>query len=196
MKDRILKLLVSGYKQSDICGIVGCTPSYISQLMADEDFKAKVIAGMTEAAQENDEEVHLENRYQKLKHKILNNIEESLPNAELPQLVRALEVVDKVEDNTKRRKMPVPSAGNVINGTVHITNIALPAHALAAPAPIVTLNEKSEIIAIDNKPLAPMSSTGVKNIFSQIQQKRVQDKVGKLLDDATAAQVQKVIAEL
>lgn len=182
MKDRILKLLIAGYKQSDICGIVGCTPAYVSQLMADEEFREKVKAGLVEAAAENDEEVHLENRYQKLKHKILNNIEDSLPNAELPQLVRALEVVDKVEDNVKRRKMPAPSTGNVINGNVHITQIAMPAHALALPAPVVQVNELNEIVAIDNRPLAPMSSEGVKNIFNQIA--------------ANRAQAQKVIEQL
>ena len=167
MKDRILKLLIAGYKSSDIAGIVGCSPAYVTQLIKDPEFYKAVEAGRIQNAQEEDEEKHLDNRYQRVKHKILNNIEESLVSAEFPQLVRALEVVDKIEDNAKRRKMPAPTSG-VINGNIHITNIQLPAHALAAPAPAVLVNEKNEIIAIDNKPLAPMSSDGVKNIFKQI----------------------------
>lgn len=171
MKDRIKKLLIAGYKASDIASIVGCSPSYVSQLLHDGEFKAEVEAAMLAQQADDDEEVHLENRYQKIKHKILNNIEQSLPNAELPQLVRALEVVDKVEDNTKRRKLPAPVSPTNI-GSIHITQIALPAHALEAPKPVVTVNEKNEIIAIDARPLAPMSSDGVKNIFSQIMEKR------------------------
>lgn len=174
MKDRIRKLLIAGYKASDIAGVVGCTPAYISQLMADEEFKASVQAGFVEAAAEADEEVHLETRYQKLKHKIMNNIEESLPNAELPQLIRALEVVDKVEDNTKKRRNPVLSNPSPNIGSIHITNIALPAHALAAPRPVIEMNAQAEILSINNKPLAPMSADGVKNIFAQLQARKEQ----------------------
>lgn len=176
MKDRIKNLLVAGLKSSEIATIVGCSPSYVSQLLKDEDFQREVEAGKIANAQERSEEEHLETRYLTTKHKILNAIEENIPHSELPALVRALEVVDKVEDNAKRRKMPAPSTG-VINGNIHITNISLPAHVLSAPVPIVQMNDKQEIIAIDAQPLAPMSADGVKNIFAQLKDRKLQHAI-------------------
>lgn len=43
-KDRILKLLGSGLGGEVVSATVGCDPSYISQLMSDEDFRQKVLA--------------------------------------------------------------------------------------------------------------------------------------------------------
>jgi len=43
-KDRILKLLGSGLGGEVVSATVGCDPSYISQLMADEEFRSRVLA--------------------------------------------------------------------------------------------------------------------------------------------------------
>lgn len=166
MKERIKNLLAAGMRASEIATTVGCSPSYVSQLLADPEFKSAVETAMISEQAEKTEEDHLDKRYQILEHKILNNIADQLPQADLPQLTRALEVVAKRQTEMKRSRMPVVQAVN--NGNIHITNIALPAHALAASAPVVSVNEKNEIIAIDAKPLAPLSSNGVKNIFNQL----------------------------
>jgi hypothetical protein len=70
-------------------------------LLLRNEFKAK-----------DDEEVHLDIRYQNLEHKILNNIEQSLAGSELPQLTRALEVVAKRQIERSKVKNPVPQYWN------------------------------------------------------------------------------------
>ena len=179
MKERIKNLLANGLKATEVATIVGCTPAYISQLWGDKEFRTSVEAIKIEQTKEKTEEDHLDTRYQNLEHKIINNIEGELGNAELPQLVRALEVVGKRQSERRKEKNPAlanptPAIGI---GSIHITNIALPAHALMAPKPVVEVNEKNEIIAIDAKPLAPMSSDGVKNIFTQIKERKQQAAV-------------------
>jgi transcriptional regulator with XRE-family HTH domain len=172
VKERIKNLLASNMKASDIATVVGCSPAYITQLWNNEDFRAEVEALRIANQTEKTEEEHIDNRLQNLTHKILNNIERTLPEAELPQLTRALEVVGKMQIEKKRDRAPVvatPAGGNI-----YITQIALPQHALNHTPPVVQVNEKNEIIAIDNKPLAPMSSVGVKNIFQQMKEKATQ----------------------
>lgn len=180
MKERIRNLLASGMKPADVASTVGCSPGYVSQLWKDEEFKKSVEALAVADAGEKSEEEHLDKRYQNLEHKIINNIESELGNAELPALTRALEVVAKRQNERRKEKLPVtPTTQQIAN--IHVTNISLPAHALARPAPIVQVNEQNEIIAIDNKPLSPMSSDGVKNIFQQIRERNAATKAAQAI---------------
>jgi len=178
MKERIRNLLASGIKPAEISSIVGCSPSYISQLLKDEDFKKEVEALIIQNAQEKTEEEHLDTRYQNLEHKILTNIENSLPEAELPHLTRALEVIAKRQIERTKIKNPIPTAPLV---NITVAQIALPQHVLEAPKPAIAVNEKNEIIAIDAKSLAPMSSEGVRNIFKQLQEKK--NEVKQVLEE-------------
>lgn len=177
MKDRIKRLLASGLKASEVASIVGCSPAYVSQLLKDEDFRKSVEELMLSSQEEQAEEVHIAKRYEKVEHKILNKMEEAIEGAELPQLTRALEVIGKRRDEAMRPKgitLMNPMGIGHVNGNVnvHVTQIALPSHELKRLAPQVQKNESNEIIAINNKPLAPMSSTGVKNIFEQMNPSR------------------------
>lgn len=188
MKDRIKNLLAGGMKAVDVASTVGCTPAYISQLWANEEFRKEVEALATANAQEKTEDEHLDTRYVNLEHKLLTNIEKEADNAEFPQLVRALETIAKRSEARARAKVPAIAANNNTTN-IHITQIALPAHAMQLPAPVVQTNELNEIVAIDNRPLAPMSSTGVKNIFAQMKERIAQ----KALE---ARQQSNIVAEI
>lgn len=169
MKERILAYLIDGVKASQISTIVGCSPSYISQLLADPSFKEEVEKGRIANAKPADEV--LETRYEALEHTIVSRIHEELATAELPALTRALDSVVRARDTRHQRKNPVLQQAGI---QVNVVSLQLPAHALPRNAPAVVLNEQREIIAIDNKPLAPMSSEGVKSLFSQIKEKKEQ----------------------
>lgn len=174
MKERIEALLINGYQPTEVVSVVGCTPSYISQLLKDTDFAARVQAGRIASAGEADEEIHLDKRYDKFEHKLLTSMEDGLAEASLGEKTRALEAIYKRKATKHAMKHPVPT-GPVINNYV---SLALPAQAVAQiknMGPVVEINEQKEIIAIDNKPLAPMSSSGVKGLFAQIQERRAED---------------------
>lgn len=180
MKDRIKKLMGNGLKASEVATIVGCSPGYISQLLKDESFLKEVEAALLENQQGDSEEEHLVKRYERIEHRILNKMEDAMEGAELPQLTRALETIGKRKDEMRKPHGLSPSnplgAGTVNNGTVnlHITQIALPAHAIKSITPVIEMNSNNEIISINNKPLAPMSSSAVKNIFEQMNPNRTQ----------------------
>lgn len=161
MKDRILNYLASGLQPAQISSILGCSPAYISQLLKDPDFKAKVEAAMIDNKTPADEA--LDNKYEALEHTIVKEMQAQVIQAELPHLTKALEAVTKAQDARAKRKNPGLQQATILQ---QVVQISVPQHAIAAP--VLTLNEKSEVVAIDSKPLAPLSAGGVKALFQQL----------------------------
>ena len=166
-KERAAGYLAQGVGAGQVAKIMGVTPGYISQLLKEEDFKLLVEKSKSlNDGSEEAEQQSIQKKYTGLEHQILTAIAESLPNAELPALTRALEVVANRQDKVMARKMPAAINGGGGNGVnVHVT-LTLPAHAIPS-APVIQLNEKSEVVAIDSKPMSPMSSVGVERLFKQ-----------------------------
>jgi hypothetical protein len=175
MKERIRNLLIAGLKATEVATIVGCSPSYIAQLMKEEEFIQSVEAGKIAAQTEKTEEDHLDTRYQNLEHKIITSIEGSLDEASLGEKVRALETINKRSDAIARRKLPVPT-GTTLTVNNNYVSLAMPQQAMKHMGPVVEVNTKQEVIAIDGKALAPMSSDGVKGLFERLKARNDEDK--------------------
>ena len=157
MKDRIKHYLANGLKASEVASVLGCSPAYISQLLKKE-VEAAMLDNQAPASD------RLDVKYESLEHAIIAQMQSAVIGAELPHLSKALEAITKAQDIRHKQKNPA-----LVNGpqlVQQVVNITLPAHALQVPA--LTLNEKSEVIAIDSRPMASMSSDGVKNLFSQL----------------------------
>lgn len=171
MRNRILNYLASGIKAAQVATIVGVSPGYISQLLKEESFKEELEAlVLTKPA--DAEETDLDNKYVSLEHSILRGIEEAIPGAELPALARILDSVTKRQDMRFQRKFPSnPLGGAGVN--VQVVQISLPAHSIPRE-PVVELNSQGEILAIDNKSLAPMTAESVKALFATMTQKKEQ----------------------
>lgn len=167
MRDRILSYLSSGIKPAQVATIVGCSPGYISQLLKEESFITE-LNDLVLQKPEDAEEKDLDNKYISLEHNILKQVENAIIGAELPALTRALEVVAKRQDLRMQRKNPAQQSNPL--GTSHFSfiTVSLPNHAL--PPPVILLNEQKEILAINSKSLAPMSSDSVKGLFETIKQ--------------------------
>lgn len=164
MRDKILNYMAQGVKASQVASIVGCTPAYISQLSKDEGFLAELKAAREAAYKDVDEDKVLTNKYMALEHKLLDSMENAMAMAELPAITRALEVIaTRQEKRAQRLAGPVQQPGNTV-----IVNLTLPSHAI----PEYQINPQREVVSIGNRIISPMSSEGVKNLFTQIQQQR------------------------
>lgn len=162
-KDKIKAYLGDGLKPSQITSLVGCSPAYISQLLKDEDFKNDVLALQQNSTRTDDEK--LGTKYEALEHSIISEMMNAVGGQELPVLARALDSVVKAQDMKAARKNPIPQGATSF---VNIVSLTLPAHALQRDIPVITTNEIGEVIAIDDKPMAPMSSDGVKGLFAKM----------------------------
>ena len=168
MKDKILSYLASGLKASEVASILGCNPSYISNLMKDELF-LKELEDIKVNQPANAEEVTVDNRYLSLETQILKRMSEAILDAELPAMTRALEVVAKVRDMRFQRKNPALTNPLGSGGNYTIVNLTLPVHAL--PPATIELNTQKEILSLNGKAMAPMSSDSVKGLFDSIKNK-------------------------
>lgn len=167
MKERIKTYLASGLKPAQICSIVGCSPAYISQLWADEKFRAETEALMADSGDKVDEKLDI--KYESAEHQILDAMQDAITGASFSELSRGLETIAKVRDMKANRKNPIVQPGGGNNFT--LVQLTLPAHAIPAQ-PNVVLNAQSEIIAINDKPLAPLSADGVKSLFQTMKEKK------------------------
>lgn len=185
MKDRIKTLLINGHKAGDVASILGISPSYISQLLSDPDFKKEVETDLLERIGTDTDEEEKDKRYDRLEHRIITEISTSLGEASFGEKLRALEVINKRSDSILASKRPVLQGQ--LPGTIQIVQIGLPLHVAKNLSTDIVLNSQSEIIAIEGKPLAPMSSNGVKNIFAEIATR---------IDAQRVEEEQKILAEL
>lgn len=163
-QERIIGFLAQGLRPAQIATIVGCTPSYISQLLGDdgpEEFKVALQDKAKELSASDDvEEKTVSTKYLSMEHTLLKTIENRLNEAEFPALVNALKVVgDRQEKRAQRRAgLLAPQGANI---TQNIVNISVPAHAL----PEFRINGNLEVTAIGDRIMAPMSSQAVRQLF-------------------------------
>ncbi len=165
LQERIANLLVSGIRPSQISSIVGVTPSRISQITSEESFKELLKAKEASLQQENIEQVNLEAKYHATEHLLLNQLQESLPGAEIRDLIAGIRALNERHSKKVAAVNPTPLGG----GQVLIQNViqlSVPAHAL--PLPAVEVTENNEVISVGEQTLAPLSSQGVTNLFQTL----------------------------
>ena len=163
MKDEILRYLALGIKPAQVCNIVGCTPAYVSQLLADPDFRA-TLEEQVQNQPENATEVRLDGKYEALEHDLLTAMQSALASAELPAITQALKVVGERQNVRRVQKNPHLQAPTT---QVNIVSLIVPARH-RREAPVIEMNEKQEVIAIGNEAMAPLSSDGVKAMFNRL----------------------------
>lgn len=165
-KDRAATYLAQGLPHGQVASIMGCSPGYISQLMRDEGFKKKVedLQASMQSSPEA-EEGNIVAKYNGLEHHLLKAIHDSMANAELPQLVKALEVVGNRQDKIAQRKFVQQNPGAGAGGTQVYVQLTLPTHAIPAK-PVIEMNKNAEVVAIDGRPMAPMASSNVAKMFA------------------------------
>ena len=161
-QEKIALLLAQGISQENTAARAGCTPAYVSQLLRDENFKERVMALRDKDVTEKTEEELLDTKYESMEHRLLNAMEAALPGADLRDITNALKTVGDRQNARAKIKAPVNTAGN--NTNIAIVQIGLPQKLI----PTLTMNAKNEVVAIDDRPMAPMTSQGVASLFQSI----------------------------
>jgi predicted transcriptional regulator len=164
--DRIIYYLATGMQHNKIADIVDCTPSYVSQCLADPD-NADQIARMSKELKRSEQEEAIEEEYIKLEESVVAQVKQNLPFAEFNDLTRLMDSLIKRKQSTN----PLGIVSNVQNNN-HITILQVPKSVL--PGEIV-LNPQSELIAVGDKSLAPMTTFSVKKLFEGLRKKKLDD---------------------
>jgi hypothetical protein len=158
LKDRILAFLGAGIPAERVASAVGCEPSYISQLLADENFANEVsqrkVMQLTELTERD-------KRLDSLEDKVIAKVETALssPVALLKPMegIRALQMLNSL----KRRGSGVDT--NVNSGQVSVS-IMLPTITLKQ----FTIDVNNQVIKADNESLVTIASGQVEKLAENI----------------------------
>lgn len=164
--NRAAHLLAQGLGPSQVASLMGCTPARITQLKSESSFQNLLMEAQEEwaAAPEALEEELLSNKYASTEHRILKQLDDSIGFLEPRDMLRALEIVSKRQEEMKKRKAAIVQHQQNPQGTIITVSLTIPQHAV----PEYTMNTQGEIVSINQKPMAALSSTGVKNLFNSL----------------------------
>lgn len=190
-KERAASYLASGCSQGQVASIMGCSPGYIVSLLKEEGFQKLVEQkkAQNDGSEEKEQE-SIQSKYTGLEHQLIKAMGDALGNAELPAITRALEVVATRQEKAAVRRLPAghPANGQRVGNTV-VVQLMLPGHAIPQQ-PVVEYNGKNEVVAIDGKSMAPMSSNAVEKLFKA---RRAEEAVVKLTEKKSLDEVLKEI---
>lgn len=163
-QDRIARLLASGMKASVVASLVGVSPAYVSQLIADPDFKEYVghLVQQTalEVAEEDEERKSYADKLAGAEHTLLDKIIERAPLMEDRLLSQALQIVGNRRDAMEAQKLKLlPAAGQ--GETKVYVQITIPAQC----APELTVSNTGEIISIGSRATTPMPTAQLRDML-------------------------------
>jgi len=159
--ERIATLLAAGLPHTSVATIVGISPARVSQLLKEPEFLLIFEAKKAETEKKDQEEVSLSGKYLAAEHVLLNQVMAMAHVSELRDVTAALRVVAERQEKAKSRMNPIIQSAPVYNT---IVQLSLPAHA----TPELSYAQNREVIAIENRNLAPLSSSGVLSLFNSL----------------------------
>lgn len=141
MKDRILNLLGQGIAPVIVAQTVGCNPSYISQLLQEEEFALAVAKLRCEGIEK---EVNRDNKYDALEDKLLEKLENVLPFMLKPRDI--LDALTRINAAKRRATVGVSETGT---GKTTIINLTLPTIVVQK----YQTNQNNEVIDVSGRAL-------------------------------------------
>ena len=165
-KDKALKLLGQGIPAINVAQALGCEPSYISQLMADDQFSAAVQELRYKSlsnATDRDERLNM------LEDKLINKVNQDIDNNPLAfrstmDRVRALSMINGM----KRRGA---NSDAQISGHTTIVNLTLPTQVInkftKENLNEIQLDINNQVVKVGNQDLITMQSGTLTNILGE-----------------------------
>jgi hypothetical protein len=164
IRQKAIKLLGQGIPAINVASALGCDPSYISQLMSQEDFAAAVQDLRLKALSDATER---DSRLNGIEDKLISRIDDDISNNPLAfrsamDRVRALSMVNAM----KRRG----AAGDMHAGSGHTTiiNLTLPTHLIDKYANRrVEMDINNQVVSVGTQNLITMQAGTLNNLLEE-----------------------------
>ena len=148
MKEKILSLLGCGLSNEVVASAVGCTPSYITQLLSQPEFNDRVIALRAQKLQSNSIR---DNKLDSLEDNLIDRLAEILPfMTKTGELLNAFRIINAA----RRTGAKVDPSLNI---NTQIVTLQLPQVATTK----YTITQAGEVIGFNDQTLITMSSNDV-----------------------------------
>jgi len=165
-KERGLQLLGTGLGPTDVATALGCDPSYISQLLMDQEFATKVLALRVQNLQAH---TLRDRNIDAIEDKLIEKLEESVQWLTKPRdILMAFQIL-----NNAKRRGATTQGGLTVNNQVVTINLPPAAKEYYFPK----MNAQGEVVQVGEQVTVTASL-----------QTLMQDRIKKKLAEPTAAQ--------
>lgn len=154
MKDKIKALLGQGHSPELVATIIGCDPSYISQLLENEAFRNEVSELRVQALQAATER---DKKWDSLEEKLLNKLHDAVDFVIKPREILAILSVA----NAAKRRGATATESITINNQV--VNLLMPTKLTAT----FTVNQNNQVIGVGDKSMLTMPSKNIEKLLAE-----------------------------
>lgn len=177
MKDKIKALLGQGHSAELVATIIGCDPSYISQLLEDEAFRNEVSelrVRSLQAASARDK------KWDDLEDKLLDKLHSAVDFVIKPREILA---VLSAANAAKRRGATAHESVTINN---QIVNLLVPQRLVQT----FTVNQNNQVIGVGDKSMLTLPSTKIADLYNNINGQKSQPAQQPLLGEVQNALVE------
>jgi hypothetical protein len=152
MKDKIKALLGQGHSAELVSTIIGCDPSYISQLLENEDFRNEVSELRVKSLQAATDRDH---KWDELEDKLLDKLKEAVDFVIKPREI--LQILAAA--NAAKRRGATAQEGITINNQV--VNLLMPTKLTT----VFSVNQNNQVIGVGDKSMLTLPSNKIEELF-------------------------------
>lgn len=176
--DDIKELLGQGLSNSVVASAVGCSPSYITQLMEDEEFAREVQLRLAGKAKEG---IARDGKWDDLENATLDRLKQVVHLVTRPSdLVR----IAGIANNAKRMARELGNTGDI---TAPIVNLNLPEGAVIK----FQMNSQAQVVEIDGRSTAALPTNQLARLLAEKKQKQLENSPNDILDVSPARKSEK-----
>jgi hypothetical protein len=156
MKDKIKALLGQGHSPELVATIIGCDPSYISQLLENETFRNEVSELRVQSLQAATER---DKKWDSLEEKLLDKLHTVVDFVIKPREILALL---SAANQAKRRGATATESITINN---QVVNLLMPTKLTAT----FTVNQNNQVIGVGDKSMLTMPSKNIEKLLAESQ---------------------------
>jgi hypothetical protein len=157
--ERALTLLGQGIEPSTVASAIGVSPSYISQLMSNKEFEAKVVELRVENLVKHSER---DSAYDRIEESLQGRLEKMIPMMFKPmEVVKTLQVINAA----KRRG---PGSPDSITQTQEVISLTLPTTIINQYmiTPKLETNSLNQVIKVGEQDIITVQSNRMEDLLS------------------------------
>lgn len=159
-QQKVKRLLSQGLPPEAVSRILGCDPSYISQLLSQPDFANSVAEQRLATA---DATITQDEKIRNIRGALIDKLEEVVPTLyKVPEILAAFKIIDQAKNQSGLGTYNPTEVQNVVQ-------LHLPANAKLQ----FTLSQAKEVIEVDSRPMIRAHESEIVKMVKKHEQKQL-----------------------
>lgn len=176
---RLLSQLSGGANQREAAAACGVTEGFVSQLMAEEDFKAQLKINFEKATQRA---IEIDNNYEDIEKTATDSLKKLIPLVHSPSELMKIAIAANGAKKKFAPKVSEPDGSGASGGRV--VNIIMPQVILNN----FSMNPNSEIVAVGERTLTTLNAASITSLMNQHKDAKLVEQEAELSKPALLEQ--------